>query len=42
VAEKLYDRIDGKPVAKKPNQSRNTTLEEVILEAGELGEKPAA
>ena len=34
------DRIDGKPVTRTRNQSRTTTLEEMILEAAKRGEKP--
>jgi hypothetical protein len=34
------DRIDGKPVARTRNQSRTTTLEEMIREAAKRGEKP--
>jgi hypothetical protein len=34
------DRIDGNPVARMRNQSRTTTLEEMILEAVKRGEKP--
>jgi hypothetical protein len=40
AAEKLYDRVDGKPVAKKRNESRTTALEKMILEAARRGEKP--
>jgi hypothetical protein len=30
AADKVLDRLEGKPVVKKRNESRNTTLEEMI------------